>query len=119
MDKATLDALLPHITALPGRTSINVNTATAPVLQSLDENLTVADVEGLIAERAETGFADIAATFTPLVSPDVLNELGETSDFFRLKVIVQVDTVRVTYYSLLERSPQGDVTPILRSLGTT
>jgi general secretion pathway protein K len=119
MDKATLDTLLPHIAALPGRTSINVNTATGPVLQSLDENLTVSDVESLIAERGETGFTDLAATFTPLVTPDVLNQLGETSDFFRLKVIVQVDTVRVTYFSLLERSPQGDVTPILRSLGST
>jgi general secretion pathway protein K len=119
MDKATLDTLLPHITALPGRTSINVNTATGPVLQSLDENLTVADVERLIGERGESGFSDIGNTFSSLVTPDVLNQLGETSDFFRLKVIVQVDTVRITYFSLLERSPQGDVTPILRSLGTT
>ena len=53
------------------------------------------------------------------MTPDVLNQLAETSDYFRLKVIVQVDTVRITYFSLLERSSQGDVTPILRSLGTT
>lgn len=119
MDKATLDTLLPHIAALPGRTSINVNTATGPVLQSLDENLTLSDVERLIGERGESGFSDIGNTFSSLVTPDVLNQLGETSDFFRLKVIVQVDTVRITYFSLLERSPQGDVTPILRSLGTT
>ena len=36
MDKASFDILLPHITALPGRTQINVNTATAALLQSLD-----------------------------------------------------------------------------------
>lgn len=119
MDKATLDTLLPHIAALPAGTSINVNTATGPVLQSLDENLSVADVERLLAERGESGFADANNTFSSLVTPDVLNQLGETSDYFRLKVIVQVDTVRITYFSLLERSPQGDVTPILRSLGTT
>ena len=87
--------------------------------KSLDENLTIADVEGLIAERAESGFTDLAATFTPLVTPDVLSQLSETSDFFRLKVIVRVDTVRITFYSMMERSVQGDVTPILRSLGTT
>ena len=119
MDKATLDVLLPHITALPGRTAINVNTATGPVLQSLDENLSVADVEGLLAQRQDTGFGDVTATFTPLVTPDVLNQLAETSDYFRLRVVVRVDTVRVTFYSLIERSPQGDTTPILRSLGTT
>jgi len=119
MDKAILDTLLPHITALPGRQAINVNTATGPVLQSLDENLTTADVERLLSERQDVGFADVNTTFSSLVSPDVLQQLAETSDFFRLKVIVRVDTVRITYFSLLERSPQGDATPILRSLGTT
>ncbi len=119
MDKATLDVLLPHVIALPGRTAINVNTATGPVLQSLDENLSLADVEGLLSQRQDTGFSDVAATFSPLVAPDVLNQLAETSDYFRLRVVVRVDTVRVTLFSLIDRSPQGDTTPILRSLGTT
>jgi len=118
MDKATMDALLPHIVALPGRTAINVNTATGPVLQSLGEDMSAADVEGLLAEREESGFVDIANSFSTLVTPDVLNQLAETSDYFQLKVIVRVDTVRITYFSLLERGPRGDVTPILRSLGT-
>ena len=47
IDKVSMDILLPHIIALPGRTSVNVNTATGPVLQSLDENLSQADIEGL------------------------------------------------------------------------
>lgn len=119
MDKATLDTLLPHITALPGRTRINVNTATGPVLQSLDENMSAADVERLMSEREESGFSDLGNSFSSLVTPEVLNQLEESSDYFQLKVIVRVDTVRITYFSLLERGPQGDVTPILRSLGTT
>lgn len=119
MDKASYDTLLPHITALPGRRAINVNTATGPVLQSLDENLTVADIERLLAEREEGGFADIANTFASLVTPETLNQLGETTDFFQLKVVVRIDTVRITYFSVLERGPRGDVAPILRSLGTT
>jgi len=99
IDKAIFDTLLPHIVALPGRTAVNVNTATAAVLQSLDEEMSAADVERLLAERAESGFADISGTFSSIVKPDVLNQL--------------------TYFSLLERGPRGDVTPILRSLGTT
>ena len=119
MDTATLDTLLPHVVALPGRTGINVNTATGPVLQSLDENMSAADVERLLSEREEAGFADIGNSFSSLVTPDVLNQLEQTSDFFQLKVIVRVDTVRITYYTILERGPQGDTSPILRSLGTT
>ncbi len=119
IDKQSLDILRPHIVALPGRTGINVNTATGPVLQSLDEDMSVAEVEGLLAEREDSGFADLGRSFSTLLQPDVLNQLEETSNFFQLKVVVRIDTVRITYYSILERGPRGDVTPILRSLGTT
>ena len=119
MDKASIDILLPHIVALPGRTRINVNTATGPVLQSIDENLTTADVERLLAERQETGFGDVRSTFESLISPEALDQLEESTQFFQLKVVVRIDTVRITYFSILERGPRGDVTPILRSLGAT
>ncbi len=119
MDRQTFNVLRPHITALPGRTNINVNTATGAVLQSLDDNMSAVDVEGLIAERETAGFADIQTAFSSLVTPDVLNTLEETTSYFRLKVVVRIDTVRVTLYSVLQRGPQGSVTPILRSFGTT
>ena len=119
MDKETLDTLLPHIIALPGRTNINVNTATAAVLQSLDENMSASDVEGLIAERESGGFGDIQTAFATLVTPDVLNRLDESTDYFLFRVVVRIDTVRITLYTLLLRGPRGDVTPIMRSFGTT
>lgn len=119
IDKASLDILLPHVTALPGRTGINVNTATGPVLQSLSDNISAADVERLLAERAEAGFTDVVNSFSSLVEPELLGQLEEMTNYFQLKVIVQIDTVRITYFSLLERGPRGDVAPILRSLGTT
>ncbi len=118
MDKATYDTLRPHIAALPGRTNINVNTATAAVLQSLDENMSPSDVEGLIMERESGGFTDIQTSFASLVTPDVLNRLGESTDYFQFRTVVRIDTVRITLYSLLLRGPTGDVTPIVRSLGT-
>jgi len=118
MDKLTFNALEPHITALPGRTNINANTATGAVLQSLDENMTVADVENLIAERESGGFVDISNSFSSLVTPDVINKLDESTQYFQLKVVVRIDTVRITLVSTLQRGPRGDVTPILRSLGT-
>ena len=118
MDRLTFTTLQPHITALPGRTDINVNTATPAVLQSLAENMTVADVEGLIAERESGGFTDLQNSFASLVTPDVINRLEESTQYFQLKVVVQIDTVRITLVSMLQRGPRGDVTPILRSLGS-
>ena len=118
MDKASYDRLRPHVTALPGRTSINVNTATAEVLRSLDDSLDEAAVERLMALREDGGIPNIADTFSTLVSPEMFSLLTESSGFFRLKAVVQIDTVRVTYFSILQRSPNGTVTTILRSLGT-
>ena len=119
MDKETFDILRPHIVALPGRTGINVNTATAAVLQSLDENLTTSDVDGLISEREDGGFADVQNTFSTIVTPEILPLIEDTSSYFQLKVVVQIATVRIIYFSTLQRGPRGDVVPILRSLGTT
>lgn len=119
IDKESLDALLPHVTALPRRTEVNVNTATAAVLQSLDANISAADAEGLMAARADAGFADVERAFATLVEdPAIRNKLEQSSSFFQLKLVVRIDTVRITYYSILERGSQGEVTPILRSLGT-
>jgi general secretion pathway protein K len=118
MDKQSFDILRPHIVALPGRTGINVNTATAEVLQSLDENLTASDVEGLIAERESGGFADLQGTFSTLVAPEILPFLEETTNYFQLRVIVQIATVRITYFAMLQRGPTGAVVPMLRSFGT-
>ena len=119
MDRQSFNVLRPHITALPGRTHINVNTATEAVLQSLDENISATDVERLLAERENVGFDYMQNTFSSLVTPDVLNTLDESSNYFRLKVVVRIDTVRVTLYSVLQRGPKGTITPILRSFGTT
>jgi general secretion pathway protein K len=119
MDKPTFDILAPHITALPGRTAINANTATPAVLQSLAEDMSISAVEALLSEREEGGFSDISTAFSSLVDPDVLNSLDEATNYFQLRVIVRIDTVRVTMYSTLLRGPRGDVTPILRSFRTT
>jgi general secretion pathway protein K len=119
MDNESFEILRPHIVALPGRTGINVNTATPAVLQSLDENISASDVEGLIAERENGGFADLQGTFSTIVSPEVLPLLEETTNYFQLRVIVQIATVRITYYAMLQRGPTGGVVPMLRSFGTT
>lgn len=118
MEGEAFERLRPHVAALPASTAVNVNTATPLVLQSLDENLSPADVERLLEERAEAGFADVQASFASLVAPEVLNTLGESSSYFRLTTVVRIGTVRVTMYSLLHRGAQGSVTTILRSFST-
>ncbi len=120
MDKASFDILLPHITALPRGTTINVNTATPAVLQSLGDDLDATTVESWISMREEGGFPrELDQTFSTLINEEMLAKISDTSSYFQLKAVVQIDTVRVTYYSVIFRSPLGGpVNTILRSLGT-
>jgi general secretion pathway protein K len=119
MDPVSFEILLPHVIALPGRTAINVNTATIPVLQSLGPNITLGDAEGLVSAREEGGFVDYANIFAPLIDPRLVEWISESTSYFQLKAVVQIDTVRVSLFTMLVRNSQtGDVTPILRSLGT-
>ncbi len=117
MDRQTFEILLPHIVALPGRTPVNVNTATYAVLQSLGPNISAGDAEGLISSREDGGFVDYANVFAPLVAPELQQWISETSSYFQLKAVVQIDTVRITLFTTLFRSG-AQVTPVLRSLGT-
>jgi general secretion pathway protein K len=119
MDRISFEILLPHVIALPGRTEINVNTASVEILQSLGPNIDLGTAEGLIQMRENGGFADYSGVFAPLVSPDLVPWITETSSYFQLKAVVQIDTVRVSLFTVLHRNASnGTVTPILRSLGT-
>ena len=119
MDPASFEILLPHVAALPGRTAVNVNTASIPVLQSLGPNITIGDAQGLVSARQEGGFVDYSDIFAPLIDPRLVPWISESSSFFQLKAVVQIDTVRVSLFTTMVRNPQtGDVIPILRSLGT-
>jgi len=119
MDRVSFEILLPHVIALPGRTQINVNTATVAVLQSLGPNIDLGTAEGLLEMRENGGFADYSGVFAPLLSPDLVPWITESSSFFQLKAVVQIDTVRVSLFTVLHRNAtSGAVSPILRSLGT-
>ena len=120
MDPVSFSILLPHVIALPEPTGVNVNTATLEVLQSLGPNIDLSTAEGLIQAREGGGFADVSGTFAPLVAPDLAQQgFGETSEYFQLKAVVQIDTVRISLFSVIHRNAaSGEVATILRSLGT-
>ena len=119
MDPASFEILLPHIVALPGRTAVNVNTASIPVLRSLGPNITEGDAEGLVSTRENGGFVDYSDVFAPLVDPELVPWIAESTSYFQLNAVVQIDTVRVSLFTVLHRdASSGDVAPILRSLGT-
>ena len=110
-------ALLPHVTALPPGTSLNVNTASAPVLASLSDDIGLAGAAALLERRGDAEFVDIDAAFEGLLDPEVRGRIGGTSDYFLLTATVALGTHRFTLYSVLRRHPSGLVGAVFRSLG--
>ncbi|MFK8053526.1 MAG: type II secretion system minor pseudopilin GspK [Woeseiaceae bacterium] len=119
IDKAAMDLLRPHITALPERTPLNINTATPAVMMALDANVTAADAEELAELRFENGFDDPAVELAGLVPVDVIDTLETETRYFELRSVVRIGTVRFTMYSLLYRSEQGDIATVMRSFGSS
>lgn len=117
MDLDTYRTLIPHVTALPGGTAINVNTASAPVLMSLSEGLTASDATRIIEDRPEDGYETVAE-LEEVLPGDVVAPLTVGSRYFRLAVRVNIGSTELTMYSLLERESAGAVRTLLRSIGT-
>ena len=53
------EALKPYVCALPGNTTININTAQAAVLASIGENVSLQSAEQLVEERGAQGYASV------------------------------------------------------------
>lgn len=117
MDRDTFEILRPHIAALPRGSTLNINTASAPVLQSLSEDLSVSEATRIMEDRPEDGYADVAE-LEDKVPAELIPGLSVTSRYFRMAVKVNVGTVDFTMYSLLEREGPESVRTLLRSYGT-
>jgi general secretion pathway protein K len=115
--------IAPYVTALPTATAtINVCTASSPVLESLAEDLNGEYSPEVLANGRKNGCFPDLNTFRNVVGPKELaaiaNRYDSKSQFFRLTTRVTLGTTEFTLYSLLRRGPGGKVTPLLRSFGT-
>lgn len=115
-DREVFQALAAYVTALPTGTTVNVNTASAPVLYAVVPDISPAEAEGLVENRPEDGFAnmDEFSQLAPTANPA---DLSLNSQYFRLFVRVTIGTLQTNLYSLLAREPAA-VRPILRSYGS-
>lgn len=116
MNAASYLILAPYVTALPNGTALNVNTASAPVLRSLSDQISDTVAENLVGERGDQGFDGLAA-FADLVEPEILQSLELSSSFFRLTADVSIGSTRFTLYSLLERN-NGQLIPVMRTFNS-
>jgi general secretion pathway protein K len=108
-EREAVNLLLPHVTVLPERTAININTAGEGVLQALHPELDSSDVEMLIGDRGESGYQNLEEFLghDALAGLELEVEVDVRSDYFRVLTDVQVGQGEARLESLLVRGDEG------------
>lgn len=121
MTEEYYQALRPHVAALPiSNVGINVNMATAPVLRTLNINLTDAQAESVVQRRQEERFL---TTRDFLAAPEFVamglkaDGLRVNSLFFEVVSRITWDDRVVNLVSTVYRSPEGEVYVVSRDTG--
>lgn len=98
--------------------SINVNTATAEVLQSLSPDMTEPLVESIIQQRKETPFNSIS-DFTSFSNLNTIikdfDYLSTDSDYFLLRTKATIGQASNVMYSIIYRDTSGKTDVIYRT----
>jgi general secretion pathway protein K len=103
---ASLAALEPHLTVLPVRTTLNLNTASPQALVAAIPGLDMAQAQELVAERERNPFKTLADAARLLNNSSLqLSDLhhGTRSQFFEVRGRLRLDNTVIEERSLVER----------------
>lgn len=105
--RASLAALEMHVTVLPSRTTVNLNTASAQVIAASVPGLDLAQARQIISTRGRTPFkslADVTATLPD--SKAQISDLyhGVRSDHFEVRGRLRLDNTVIEERSLVVRN---------------
>ncbi len=114
VDQAIFEKLQPYITALPTPTTVNVNTMSLEVFESLHEGLNGSQ---FIEERESEPFKNVEAFVSRLKTPFDIEGLSTNTLYFRAHALVVQGGQAFNMTSLLHRDLKGKTRVINRTLG--
>ena len=116
LSERDLDRLAPYIAALPGDSTLNLNTASEPVLQSLLAGLTAAQAGRILQARQSEPFGSVAEFVAllgdvggaALVDDTVAPRLGVSSIWFEARIEAWLEDHLGHRRTVFERRPLPD-----------
>ena len=122
-DSDIYNRVIPYLCAYisaDGVTPINVNTASAEVLQSLSADMTEEVANNIIEHRADTPFNDVKeftgfANIKTLKNPE---NLSTSSNYFLLRTQAIIGHANNVMYSIIYRNAEGKTTIVSRTQRT-
>lgn len=118
IDAAAYRLLAPHLAALPERTAINLNTASATVIMALADGIGRPEAEEFIAARQERhyGRVDDALQHPVFANRQLVQDgLGVSSQHFVVMSAIRIGRLEQRHASLLRREDNGAVNLIART----
>ncbi len=118
-DQTTVDLLKPHITALPEKTTINVNTASNLVLQTLAPHINEKIATDFIDDIIENPFQSVDAFKNHSNNkdkPNMSDNLNTKSQYFLSKIQVKIAETIIQSSTLMKRDQNNNITIINRTL---
>lgn len=108
LSERTLAVLQPHVTVLPERSTLNINTASAEALSASVAGLDLALAQQVVSSRASAPFADLATALTriPGATDKTLNRQTHDvrSRFFEVRARLRLDDTLIEERSLIQRN---------------
>lgn len=122
IDVKIWQVLAPHVCVLPTKTTLNINTASAVLLQAIDPSFSLQDGEQLVAARPDSGYASVnefvdehQARFSGQQVDQAV--LGVTSEHFLVRSEIAIGTARARVFSVVQRHANGSLV-LARTQGT-
>ena len=107
--------LRPYVTALPGSTAVNVNTAPPEVLAAVIDGLDLGNAQAMVAQRDRAYFRDTNDFMKrlPRAAVAAAGDISVSSDYFLASLRVTIGGAQARGRALLSRSGAGTGWPII------
>lgn len=126
IDHKVYDKLLPYVTALPSFTTVNINTASAPVIASLAKEIDLETAKDIVEIREQTpynSYKDFEDQLKKLLpgnrqpGSQLKNLIDVKSSYFRVDARVQMDKLQLVMHSALYRGGNNEIGVLYRTQG--
>ena len=112
------EKLRPFISVLKSNVAINVNTASAEILSSIVNDVTLEDANSIIEDRNKEVYEKLDDFLQhPILKQKKINNegLSVSTNYFQLNSTAQIERISVEYTTILQRESDGDVIVMKRN----
>jgi len=114
-DDSVRARLRPYVTALPGATAVNVNTASPEILSAVIDGLDLGTAQAIVAQRERTYFRDTTEfiNLLPRGAVAATGDISVSSDYFLASLRVTIGGAQARGRALLSRAGTGTGWPVI------